>query len=100
MYVCSFLHVCKRSSNGSLLLYIIYMYMNIKGITPCIGTVSCCGVLGNLSCDDEADGTCYTASYAVQPDDSVTFIVSARTPNNTWVALGVSDDQFMVSAAA
>ena len=60
---------------------------------------NCLGVLGSLSCDDEADGTCYTASYAVQPDDSVTFIVSARTPANTWVGLGVSDDRFMVSAA-
>ena len=58
----------------------------------------CRGILGNLSCD--ADGSCnYTASYAVQPDDSVTFIVSARTADNTWVALGVSDDQIMVSAA-
>ena len=75
------------------------MYMNIKGITPCIDTVPCCGVLGNLSCDNATDGTCYTASYAVQPDDSVTFTVSARTPANTWVGLGVSDDQFMVSAA-
>ena len=61
--------------------------------------VPCNGALGSLSCDDVADGTCYTASYAVQPDDSVTFIVSARTPANTWVGLGVSDDRFMVSAA-
>ena len=59
----------------------------------------CLGVLGSLSCDDAADGMCYTASYAVQPDDSVTFTISARTPANTWVGLGVSDDQFMVSAA-
>ena len=61
---------------------------------------TCLGVLGELSCDDpDADGTCYTASYAVQPDDSVTFTVSARTPGNTWVGLGVSDDRQMVSAA-
>ena len=59
----------------------------------------CHGTLGSLSCDDVADGTCYTASYAVQPDDSVTFTVSARTPANTWVGLGVSDDQRMVSTA-
>ena len=59
--------------------------------------VPCNGTLGSLSCDDVADGTCYTASYAVQPDDSVTFTVSARTPANTWVGLGVSDDQRMVS---
>ena len=60
---------------------------------------SCNGALGSLSCDNPTDGTCYTASYAVQPDDSVTFTVSARTPANTWVGLGVSDDQMMVSAA-
>ena len=61
--------------------------------------VSCNGTLGSLSCGNPADGTCYTASYAVQPDGSVTFTVSARTPANTWVSLGVSDDQMMVSAA-
>ena len=62
---------------------------------------ACLGVLGELSCQDPpgTGGTCYTASYAVQRDDSVTFTVSARTPGNTWVGLGVSDDQFMVSAA-
>ena len=60
---------------------------------------SCNGTLGSLSCDNTADGTCYTASYAVQQDDSVTFTVSARTPANTWVGLGVSDDQRMVSTA-
>ena len=59
----------------------------------------CRGVLGSLSCDNPTDGTCYNASYAVQPDDSVTFTVSARTPAFTWVALGVSDNQLMVSAA-
>ena len=57
------------------------------------------GVLGELSCGDAAEGTCYIASYAVQQDNSVTFTVSARTPGNTWVGLGVSDDRFMVSAA-
>ena len=63
--------------------------------------VNCLGVLGSLRCDSIVDpnGTCYTASYAVQRDDSVTFIVSARTPANTWVGLGVSDDRLMVSAA-
>ena len=60
--------------------------------------VPCNGALGSLSCDDVADGMCYTASYAVQPDDSVTFTVSATTPAKTWVGLGVSDDRFMVSA--
>ena len=99
-----FLHVCKICVGPQWFTSIVhnittYMYMIIKGITPCIGTLPCCGVLGNLSCGVAADGTCYTASYAVQPDDSVTFIISARTPDNTWVGLGVSDDRFMVSAA-
>ena len=63
------------------------------------GPAPCLGVLGELSCGDAADGMCYTASYAVQQDNSVTFTVSARTPGNTWVGLGVSDDQRMVGAA-
>ena len=63
------------------------------------GPAPCLGVLGELSCGDAADGTCYIASYAVQRDDSITFTISARTPGNTWVGLGVSDDQMMVSAA-
>ena len=59
--------------------------------------VPCNGTLGSLSCDNTADETCYTASYAVQQDDSVTFIVSARVAAYMWVGLGVSDDQMMVS---
>ena len=60
---------------------------------------ACLGVLGELSCDDPNDGTCYTASYAVQRDNSVTFTVSAIIPAIAWVGIGVSDDQFMVSTA-
>ena len=63
-----------------------------------VGKLPCLGVLSNISCDFKADGTCYTASYAVQRDNSVTFFVSAKTPPNTWVGFGVSDDQQMVCA--
>ena len=79
-------------------MYMYSIHVSVKELLL-VGTLPCRGVLGNLSCGDAADGLCYTASYAVQPDDSVTFTVSARTPGNTWVGLGVSDDQFMVSAA-
>ena len=48
----------------------------------------CNRALGSLSCDSLA--------AAVQQDD--TFTISVRTPATTWVALGVSDDQMMVSA--
>ena len=61
---------------------------------------NCLGELGGISCDDVADGMCYTASYAVQPDDSVMFIVSATTPANTWVGLGVSNDPIQQRVSA
>ena len=57
---------------------------------------NCFGKLGGINCG--ADGSCnYAASYAVQQDNSVTFFISARTSPNTWVGIGVSDDQMMVS---
>ena len=59
---------------------------------------NCSGLLGSFNCD--SDGLCaYTASYEVQQDNSITFIVSARTSPFSWVGIGVSDDQRMVSAA-
>ena len=56
--------------------------------------VQCSGSI-NDSC---AGGECnYNASWVVEAD-SVTFMVSARTASNTWVAIGFSDDQLMVSS--
>ena len=56
--------------------------------------VQCSGSI-NASC---AGGECnYNASWVVE-GDSVTFMVSARTASNTWVGIGFSDDQLMVSS--
>ena len=33
----------------------------------------------------------------MQEDDSITITISATTPADTWVGIGVSDDQMMVS---
>ena len=75
-----------------------YIYLLSLFFLP-VATVpaNCPGTLGGIDCD--ANGTCnYSASYAVQQDNSVTFFISARTSPNTWVGFGVSDDQMMVSA--
>ena len=54
-------------------------------------------MLGGIGCDGSGQSCTYTASYAVQQDDTITFTVSATTAATNWVAIGVSDDQFMVS---
>ena len=118
VHVCMYVYVCMCATSvlGVLLIDVILynaLTLNLAKNSKCstirfnnelllsfLGTLpaNCLGVLGGINCN--ADGSCtYTASYAVQQDDSVTFIVSAWTPANTWVGLAVSDDQFMVSAA-
>ena len=77
------------------------MFHAVNDSLLCVDTLpsNCLGVLGSLHCDNATNETCYTASYAVQRDNSVVFLISARTPASTWVGLGVSDDQRMVSPA-
>ncbi len=73
---------CMDNENCSLRQYLLLL-------------TGCAGMLGGIGCDASGQSCTYTASYAVQQDDSITFTVSATTTG--WVALGVSDDQLMVS---
>ena len=59
---------------------------------------TCSGMLGGIRCDGSGQSCDYTASYVVEPDDTVTFTASATT--TAWVAIGISDDQMMVSWTA
>ena len=52
---------------------------------------ACAGMLGGIGCDASGQSCDYTASYVVEPDDTVTFTASATTTG--WVAIGVSGDQ-------
>ena len=58
---------------------------------------ACLGQLAAINCDANGQSCDYKASFAVQEDDSITITVSAIIPANTWVGIGVSDDQMMVS---
>ena len=58
---------------------------------------ACLGQLAAINCDASGQSCDYIASYAVQPDDSITITISAMTAANMWVGIGVSDDQMMVS---
>ena len=73
--------------NWSLRLYVSIAAVN-----------ACAGMLGGIGCDGNGQSCDYTASYVVEPDDTVTFTVSATTTG--WVAIGVSGDRFMVSWTA
>ena len=58
---------------------------------------ACVGDLAAINCDANGQSCDYKASFAVQEDDSITITMSAITAANTWVGIGVSDDQMMVS---
>ena len=59
---------------------------------------ACLGQLAAINCDADGQSCDYKASFAVQEDDSITItIIYAFTPANSWVGIGVSDDQMMVS---
>jgi len=78
------------SQSSSFLVLCKYLTRHFIDVLP----VQCSGSI-NASC---AGGECnYNASWVVE-GDSVTFTVSARTASNTWVSIGFSDDQFMVSS--
>ena len=57
---------------------------------------ACLGQLAAINCDANGESCDYTASFAVQQDDSITITMSAMTGANMWVGIGVSDNQMMV----
>ena len=57
--------------------------------------ITACSATFNHSCNGESCN--YNGYYEVQDDDFVFFTISARTDLNTWVGIGFSEDQSMVS---
>ena len=54
--------------------------------------------LGSCQCEGNMTANGYTVSWNKDLDeDWVQFIVSVNTPSNTWVAVGFSENQIMVS---
>ena len=57
--------------------------------------ITACSATFNHSCD--GDSCSYYGYYEVQGDDYVFFTVTAQTDPGTWVGIGFSSDQSMVS---
>ena len=68
------------SSHSPMLLWTLAKVWEMQlFIETLISTIGCAGMLGGIGCDGSGQSCTYTASYAVQPDDTITFTVSATT---------------------
>ena len=85
---------CHLISHSQLWCLYTYLFVNAAPLPS-----ACVGDLAAINCDANGQSCDYEASFAVQEDDSITITISATTAANTWVGIGVSDDQLMVSVA-
>ena len=88
---------CSLCIRGTFLCHSLCSTVNVLAMHAAPLPSACLGQLAAINCDADGQSCDYEASFAVQPDDSITITMSAITAANTWVGIGVSDDQMMVS---